>query len=192
MLDFSPVRNKELTWMEFAEEIGKEDLARLTNEMVDLQLELISDCVDAGVVFVPDDPNAHDTYAENEEDVDLAWNLGHVIVHAIASSEESAFLAAEMARGVEPHGRSRYEVPWQEVSTIEQCRHYIEQSRRMILATLDVWPDEPHLDNTYEQRPGLTMNPVVRFLHGLSHAESHIDQIREIVRQAQVARSQMK
>ena len=122
------------------------------------------------------------------EDVDLAWTLGHVIVHALASSEESAFLAAEMARGVEPHGRSRYETPWEEVTTIEQCRSYIEQSRRMILAMLDVWPDEPHLDNTYEPWDGMVANPVIRFLLGLSHAEEHLAQIEEIVRQAKAAR----
>lgn len=50
------------------------------------------------------------------DDVHLAWNLGHVIVHTMASAEESAALAAELARGVEYHGRSRYEVPWETVA----------------------------------------------------------------------------
>jgi len=188
MLDFTAVRNKQITWMEFANDLTKADLIIFTHEMADRLLELLADCQDADVIFEPDDPVAKDTYAENPEEIDLAWNLGHVIVHVIASSEESAFLAAEMARGVEPHGRSRYEVPWQEVVTIEQCRHSIKQNRRMILATLDVWPDEPHLDITYEAREGLVVNPIVRFLLGLSHAESHIEQIKAIIRQAKAAR----
>jgi hypothetical protein len=42
----------------------------------------------------------------------LPWTLGHVIVHITASAEESAFLAAELARGVHRRtGRSRFEVP---------------------------------------------------------------------------------
>ena len=71
-----------------------------------------------------------------------------MIVHTTASSEEAAFIAAELARGVEFHGRSRSEVPWETVTTIEQCRHRLEESRRMRLATLQIWPDEPDLDNT--------------------------------------------
>jgi hypothetical protein len=136
------------------------------------------------------DPEAHDPYAEREEDVDLAWNLGHVIVHITASSEESAALAAEMARGVEFHGRSRSEVPWQEVKTLRQCHQRLDESRRMRLASLDMWPDEPHLDSEYETwTDGPVVNAVGRFVLGLMHADSHLDQIAEIVQQAKKGRS---
>jgi hypothetical protein len=120
MLDFTPVRNKEMTIVELTADLTPAALRTLTNEMIDTVHEMIEDCTDADVVFVPDDPEAKDTFAVNEADVDLAWTLGHVIVHLTASCEESAALAAELARGVayEPR-RSRSEVPWQAVTSIE-------------------------------------------------------------------------
>ena len=189
MLDFTPLRNKELTISQLAADLGAGDLRRLTNEMVDTVMGLISACVDADVTFVPDDPDARDTFADDEADVDLAWTLGHVIVHITASSEESAALAAELARGVEFHGRSRYETPWETVSTLAQCRQRLEESRRMRLASLDMWPDEPHLDNVFEAH-GQEINAVARFVWGLKHADDHLGQIEEIARQASAARDQ--
>jgi hypothetical protein len=186
MIDFTPIRNKEKTWAKFAAQFSKQDLIKQTNEMIDRLLELIASCTDEDVVFHASDPDAHDPYAENPEDEDLAWNLGHVIVHINASSEESAFLATELARGVqiEPR-RSRWEVPWEEVTSIEQCRHNLEQSRRMLLASLEMWPDEPHLENFYESRRGVKITPVHRFLYGQSHADDHLGQVENIVNQAQ-------
>lgn len=190
MLDFTPVRNKEKTMAELAEGLTIADLRILTNEMVNEQLALIANCVDADVVFVPSDPNAKDDAAADVADVNLAWTLGHVIVHATASSDEYSFIAAELARGVPFHGRSRAETPWQTVKTTAQCRQRLEESRRMRLASLDVWPDAPHYENTY--RPAADMDPincVNRFIRGLSHDDSHLAQIAEIVRQAKVARN---
>lgn len=188
MLDFTPVRNREMTMNELAAGLTVANLRQLTNEMVDAMLDMIRECDDHDVVFVPSDPEAHDAYAENEVDVDLAWTLGHVIVHATASSEESAALAAELARGVALHGRSRSEVDWKSVTTIEQCRHRLEESRRMCLASLDMWPDSPRLDVTFQWREGSPQyNAVARFLFGLSHADGHLGQIEEIVRQAKAA-----
>ena len=190
MLDFTPVRTKQITIAQLAEGLTRDDLRRLTNEMIEAQLALIAECVDADVVFVPDDPNAHDDAAATEGEVDLAWTLGHVVVHTTASSEEYAFIAAELARGVTWHGRSRYETPWQTVTTIQQCRDRLEESRRMRLATLDVWPDAPHYDNTYQPAPDIDpINCVNRFIRGLSHDDSHLAHIAEIVRQAKAARN---
>ena len=109
-----------------------------------------------------------------------------MIVHATASSEEAAFLAAELARGVPVReGRSRYEVPWPTVTTIEQCRVRLEESRRMRRASLDMWPNPPHLANTFKSWSGdQRYNAIVRFVFGLSHDDSHLRQIAEIVRQA--------
>src|SRR5262245_32132349 len=113
MLDFTPVRNKEITMNELAEGLTLNDLRALTNEMVDKIYDLIKPCVDADVTFEPLDPGAEDKYAATEAEVNIAWTLGHVIVHVTASSEESAFLAAELARGVPWRGgRSRSEVHW--------------------------------------------------------------------------------
>ncbi len=189
MLDFSAVRNKEMTFIQLTANLTVADLRRLTNEMVDEQLRLISECTDADVVFVPVDSEAHDPYAEDESDLNLAWTLGHLIVHVTASSEEAAYLAAELARGV-PYreGRSRYEVYWETVVSIDQCRARLEESRRMRLASLDLWPAAPHLDNGYQTKSGLEVNPLVRFVFGLSHDDSHLEQIAEVVRQAKVSR----
>src|SRR5687768_7318261 len=140
MLDFTPVRKKEITMNNLAEGLTLGDLRSLTNEMVDHVLNLIKDCTDADVTFEREDPVADDKAAATSAEVNMPWTLGHVIVHITASTEESAFLAAELARGV-PHrgGRSRYETPWQTVTTIEQCRRRLEENRRMRLASLEVW-----------------------------------------------------
>lgn len=189
MLDFSPVQRQEKTLGELAAELDRHDLARLTNEMVDTMLAMIANCTDADVTFVPVDPDAYDPAAETAVEEDMPWTLGHVIVHTTASAEESAFLAAELARGVEFHGRSRYEVPWETVTTIAQCRERLEESRRMRLATLDVWPDEPHLENVQLfGRRQVPLNPVARFLSGLWHDTNHLGQIEAIIHQAHTAR----
>jgi hypothetical protein len=191
MLDFEAFHEKRITLAGLVAGLVRNDLCNLTNEMVNTMLGLLADCVDADVTLVPVDENANDRFAAKEDEVKLAWTLGHVIVHTTASSEESAFLAAELARGVPNHGRSRAEVPWQTVTTIAQCRRRLEESRRMRLASLDLWPDEPHLDNTYEPRPGAPqVNAIGRFVFGLMHDDDHLGQIAEIVRQAHAARTQ--
>jgi hypothetical protein len=186
MLDFNPVRQKKMTLSQLCSDLDPDDLRRLTNEMVDNMLELIADCDDRDVTFVPEDPKADDPAAATEEEIGMAWTLGHVIVHATASAEESAFIAAELARGVPARkGRSRSEVPWQTVHTLAQCRHRLEESRRMRLASLDLWPDQPHLDNTHRPNDRYEpLNAITRFVLGLRHDDSHLDQIGEIVHQA--------
>jgi hypothetical protein len=191
MLDFAAVRNKEKTLADLCRDLNVDDLRRLTEEMIDYQLDLIADCQDVDVVFEPDDPEAHDAFAATPEEEDLAWNLGHLIVHVTASSEESAFLAAELARGVDyKPRRSRSEVHWSTMKTIEQCRHRLEESRRMRQALLNAWPDEPYLDNTYTSPYGdMAINPIIRFVLGLRHDDGHLAQIKKVVRQAHAARS---
>ncbi len=188
-LDFTPIRQKTQTIAELAANLTTADLRAFTNESIDRVLNMIEDCTDADVIFMPSDPNAKDTFAANEAEAEIAWTLGHVIVHFTAGSEEAAFLAAEMARGVENHGRSRSEVHWETVTTIAQCRHRLEESRRMQLASLEMWPDEPHLEIFVEF--GFLqgkINPVARFLVGMLHLDSHYAQVAEVVRQAKAAR----
>lgn len=190
MLDFTSVNAKTITMAELCAGLTVTDLRALTNEMVDTMLALIADCTDADVVFQPIDPAANDPFAANADEANLAWTLGHVIVHSTASAEESAFLAAEMARGVENHGRSRYETPWEAVTTIAQCRQRLEESRRMRLASLDMWPDAPHFEVIYSPwRSAGEINCVARFVLGLRHDNDHLEQIADIVRQACGART---
>lgn len=189
MLSFEDVERKPEALEEYTRTLTPGDLRRLTDEMIDKILGLISDCQDADVVFAPSDPEAHDSFAATPEEVTMPWTLGHVIVHMTASSEESAALATELARGVRQHGRSRYEVPWQQVTSIGQCRARLEESRRMRIASLEMWPHEPHLDNTSAFIPEWPkLNAVSRFLVGLMHDQEHLGQIADIVRQAKKAR----
>ncbi len=183
MLDFDAYRAGTTSFNALVAGLGRADLRALTNEMIDRYLALLAKCDDTAVTFQPVDPEAHDEYAADEADVNLAWTLGHVIVHTTASSEESAALAAEMARGVVRSGRSRAEVPWQTVTTIAQCRARLEESRRMRLASLDMWPDTPHLDPI--PRPGREpINAVGRFVLGLLHEHGHLGQTADIITQA--------
>ena len=188
MLDFAAMRDGSKTFAEIAGSLKKADLYTLTDEMIDTMEGIVADAVDRDVIFVPQDPNANDTFGIAEE-ATLAWTLGHVVVHATASSEESAALALTLARGLEVVGRSRYETPWQSVESIGQVRQRLEESRRMRKAMLDAWPDEPHLDVVYTAIPRLgPLNAISRFILGLLHDTDHLDQLREIMRQAREAR----
>ena len=191
MIDFGPLRRKEASLQDLASGLSHDDLGRLTREMCAAQLAAIEDATDDDVVMVPDDPDANDTFASQPGDVGLSWTLGHVVVHTTASSEESAALALVLARGLPVEGRSRYEVPWEQARTVAFIRHRIEESLRMRLAMLAAWPDEPDLENfysPYEGRP--PMNAVGRFIGGLAHDDSHLEQMQKImsqVRQRQVS-----
>ena len=185
MLDFETHRAEEITFEELIDGVGHRDLADLTNEMIDTMLALIDECRDEDVIFEPVDLKANDPYAAFENEVALSWTLAHLIVHTTASAEESAALAVEMARGVEHHGRSRAEVPWRQIVTIEQCRHRLEESRRMRIASLDMWPDVPNLDYRYRPWPtAANVNAIGRFVFGLRHDADHLGQIADVVEQA--------
>lgn len=191
MLDFSPIRERKQSLAEFAADIHKQDLYTSSNALLDRIDELIADATNADVVFQPVDPEAHDAAAASPDEEGIAWTLGHVIVHATAGSEEGAALALDLARGVPlaDDTRSRYETPWDSVTTIEQVRQRLAESRRMRVAMLDAWPDQPHLDNTQTPIKRLgPLNAVGRFLMGLMHEDGHLEQIAEIMRQARADR----
>jgi hypothetical protein len=159
--------------VEFAKTATPAQLRKATNKSIDFYLSLLDGAPDSAVTAVPRDEKAHDPYAK-PEDQNISWTLGHIIVHVTASSEEGAFLAAELARGVENHGRSRYETDWETVTTVAQCRQRLEESRRMRLASLDLWPDAPILSNTYAIVEGApALNAPARFLLGLAHEIGH-------------------
>ncbi len=191
MLNFKAVDDKKITFEELVVGLTPTDLHDLTHEMIDTILSLIADCVDANITFQPVDPAANDTFADSADETNIAWTLGHVIVHITASAEEAAALAAELARGIPSHGRSRYELPWETITTVAQCRHRLEESRRMRLASLDMWPDTPHLDDFHTPWPGAPrINAIGRFVLGLKHDSNHLAQIADIIQQARAGLAQ--
>src|SRR5580704_15022478 len=88
VIDFGPLRRKEVSLQDLAAGLSHSDLGRLPQEMCQAQLSAFEDARDEDVVMVPDDPEANDTFAAQAEDVGLSWTLGHVVVHTTASSEE--------------------------------------------------------------------------------------------------------
>lgn len=186
MLDFTAVRAGQQTMRELSDPLIRADLRRLTNEMIDTMLGILAECEDVDVTFEPHDPDAP---AAEDDTRPRGWTLGHIITHTTASAEEAAFLAAEQARGVEFHGRSRYEAPWEGITTVAECRARLEESRRMRLASLDVWPDAPHLHVTREIVPSWgPLDAKAYFLLGLLHDSIHLGQLAETARQAREAR----
>ena len=195
MIDFSPMRDGELSYLDYAarENIGAAELKRLSDESVDFLLDLLDGLRDADIVFDPEDPNADDPFAvEGEEEI--GWNFGHLIAHVTASSEEGAALSSLLARGVPASERPRYETPWRDIKTVARVRQRLEESRRMRKAYLETWPDAPLLDvcrvvsERFSARFG-EMNAPAAFLFGLSHEVGHYEQIEEVKRQALAARA---
>jgi len=193
VIDFSPVDNNEVKWLEFAQQFSIADLRAATNTSIDTILDIIKDLNDAQVVYLPHDPLANDPHAVAGEE-EIGWSVAHVIVHATASSEEGAAFSSILARGIpyprEP--RPRYETNWHTVITKAECVQRLEESRRIRLAYLDTWPDQPHLDvyrdtsERFLEKFG-PMNAVTSFLFGLKHEVGHHDQIREAAQQAREA-----
>ncbi len=176
MLDLAPFRNGEKTFAQLAEPLTKADLYTLFNELIDAQAAELADVTDADLTFVYDD-------AELKEG-EIAWTLNHVIAHTTASGEESFANGLTLARGVEITGRSRYESPWETITTADQMRQRLEESRRMRLAMLDAWPDEPHYDNTFTPFPRAgAINAKGCVVMCLNHDTIHLGQLREIKRQ---------
>jgi hypothetical protein len=189
MLDFSQYHTRKTLLSQLVENLQAGNLIKLTNQMIDEMFSLIADCDDADAVFVPTDPDAHDSAAATDEELKMPWTLGHVIVHVTASSEEAAAIAAELARGVSHRGgRSRSEVPWQSIETIDDCRRRLDESRRMRLACLNMWPDNPDLENRVKSHRGDWLNAVGQFTSGLAHDDAHLEQIAKVISQSKAHR----
>ena len=195
MIDFSPMRDGDLSFMDFSarENIGPDELRALSDESLDYLLGLLEDLNDADIVYEPEDPNADDPFAvEGEEEI--GWNLGHLIAHVTASSEEGAALSSLLARGIPASERPRYETPWRDVTTVAQVRQRLVESRRMRNSYLQTWPDAPLLNIVRDVSERFTarfgeMNAPAAFLFALSHEVGHYEQIAEVKRQALAARA---
>lgn len=188
-VDFSAVIAGDVKLADIQENYTRADLIQAVNDMVDEMLALVRGLPDEFVTFQPIDPNAYDPMAATEAEKDVSWTLGHVIVHTTATGEESCAQGATLARGVEITGRNRYETPWEEMQTTAQLVQRLEESRRMRLAFLNAWPDEPHLDVYFAKREAVwgKLNAVGYVLTGLFHDTDHVGQIKEIVAQAEAA-----
>jgi len=186
-IDFSRVRARQARLADLVADLEPGDLARATEASIAEIEDILADATDADVVFVPDDPEADDPAAADPADRELAWTLGHLVVHVTASAEESAALAAELARGVPFHGRSRWEVPWPTMTTIAGCRRRLAESRRMRLASLQLWPDQLPSDLDPDPSVPTRAQAMERFLRGLSHEDAHIEQMRNVLAQAKAA-----
>jgi hypothetical protein len=193
LIDFSPLLHGTVKMEQFAQQFTKDDLRAATNASIDLLLDIIKDADDAQIVYIPDDPLADDPYASEEERY-MGWSLAHLVVHVTATSEENAAYSSILARGI-PYPRDprlRYETHWRTVTTKAQAVQRLEESRRIRLAYLDTWPDEPHLETLrevserYLERNGV-QNAKASFVSGLRHESVHYDQFREVAQQARAA-----
>lgn len=187
-IDFAAVRARASTLAIQVADLTIADLVAETERSIGQIDAILEEATDADVVFVPEDPEAMDMAAADEADRDLAWTLGHLIVHVTASAEESAALAAELARGVAFHGRSRWEVPWRTVTTAKQCRERLAESRRIRLASLQMWPEVQPAELDPDPSVPTWATARERFARGLAHETGHVEQIRTVLAQAQAAR----
>ena len=185
---FERARAREVTLAQLVADFTPADLARESEDSLAAIEEMLEWASDADIVFVPEDPEASDPDAADPAEIAMPWTLGHLIVHVTASAEENAALGAEMARGVPMHGRSRWEVPWRAVTTVEQCRQRLAESRRIRLASLQMWPDAPPAE--VDSSPGVPswLMAKDRFARGLSHEHGHLEQMRAVLAQARAAR----
>jgi hypothetical protein len=107
------------------------------------------------------------------------------------ASDLAAALASELARGVSYHSRSRYEVSWTSVTTVAECRARLQESGRIRSASLDMWPDRPHLANTHPLSQSADgQGSIACFLLGLRHDAAHLDQLGDVIAQARAYRKQ--
>ncbi len=182
MFDPTIVFSGQYKLAELASDLTLDDLKALTNRQIDEMLAQIHDLSDAQVVFAATDPQAEGG---------MGWNVTHLITHTTATSDESAVVSSILARGItyafEP--RLRVEIDWATLTTPAACRQRLEESRRIRLAYLNAWPDQPRLDTFYgvparlAERLG-SINAIGTYLLGLAHEATHFAQLREIVGQA--------
>ncbi len=193
IVDFTTVNDGGIKLADFAQRFSVADLRAATNASVDAWVDVVNDLSDAQVAFEPNDPNAHDAAAKPGEE-DIGWSVAHLVLHVTASCEEWATFSSILARGIpyptEP--RLRYEPEWKTFTTMAQCLHRLEESRRMRLAYLDTWPDEPNLtakramSERFIERNG-EVNALTAYLMGLKHEIGHYEQLCEAARQAREA-----
>lgn len=194
LIDFTPLRNREMKVIDFAAHFDYPQIRAAANAQIDWMLNLISDLTDADIIFDPIDPDANDPHAvEGEEKI--GWSIAHMIAHVTSSTEEWATYSSILARGIPypPEPRLRYETAWRDITTKAQAVQRLEESRRMRLGYLDTWPDTPDLTMKRELSERFIevfgeFNAPACILFGMSHEAGHFDQMAEAKRQALAAR----
>ena len=196
----------ETSYADVVRDVRPVDLRMKTEQFFDAVQSIIVEATDAAVMLVPNDPHASSepetameiveakkgrwaqSSPETSEGAKLGWTLGHVVAHVTAILEDGMACAAMLARGAEFNGRLLYEVPWESMTTAEQVQARVRESRRICLALLDAWPDRPHLETTAIRIPEIgPLNAIGIGMSGIFHGPMHLDQLREIIRQAKEA-----
>lgn len=199
--DFAALYEGRMTFAELVKDVNYSDVRLHLNELFSSIQSIVDDVTDADVTFLPQDP-------ETQEENGLGWPLSHVLVHTTATLEETAALAAMLARGVAVgellryetlweskgglswyqtyvEGCLRYETPWESIQTATQFHAHLKEGQRMCNAFLDAWPDVPHLDVTFTRVPLFgSVNAIAHFMTGIFHAQMHLDQLRTTLQQA--------
>ena len=179
--DFAALLSGQKTYAEIVGAVTHSDLADITRDYYAEINQIVTAATDTAVITVPLDPALDDQQAGEG-----AWTLAHVVAHLTATAEESASLASAMARGAAfPDDlRLRSEADWREIRTAAELHARLAESERMALAFLNTWPNTPDLGRTVDFIPQLgPMNAIGRHLLGFMHAEMHLGQLREIMRQ---------
>lgn len=177
-VDFPAIIERRKSLPEQTADVTFDDLRTMAGDLYDQLDAHAAGLTDEQIRFVPEDP------AQDEEP---GWNFAHVILHITASAEEGMALGSTLARGAEVTGRSRYEPDWETYTTAAQVAQRLAESRRMAFAFLETWPDEPHLDNTYEHDFFGPMTAIAHGSLGLIHGKGQMAQVEEVARQAKVA-----
>src|SRR5258706_1984114 len=187
LINFQSVFNKEITFSDLAEQYSNADLREALNSYVDFTVQIFNDISDEQALYVPNDPHADDPYAVSEEDHHVGWNLVHLVMHVTASAEEAASFSSILARGIEIGGRLRTERDWRRVTTCADTVARLEECRRICLAYLGTWPDQPDLDTRRimpEHISWMKPNAPTQFLAGLLHWHAHVEQFQKVAEQA--------
>ena len=177
-VDFAAVTSKQRSLPEQFSSVTQADLPDLMRQLLDRLDALSAGLTDAQVIAIATD---------SAQDEEPGWNLAHIVLHITASLEEGMALGSALARGADVTGRSRYEPDWETVTTAAQISQRLAESRRMSFAFLETWPDQPHLDKTYEHEFFGPMTAISHASLGLYHGQGMLPQVEEIVRQAKTA-----
>lgn len=185
LIDFQPLFKREILPIDFAMNYSLGDLRAGICSYIDCTLQIIGSVPDALLFQIPDDPEADDPHA-SEIERHQGWSLAHQVLHVTASFEEGAAFSSILARGVVIGGRLRYEQDWHLVNTRLEIIARLEECRRIGLAYLDTWPNQPHLETLRimpEKLNWMKVNAPTTFLHGLMHWHKHLEQFQKVADQ---------
>ncbi len=185
LIDFQPLFKREVLPIDFAMKYSPGDLGAAIHGYVDFTLQIINSASDEQLFRIPDDPEADDLHA-SEAERHQGWSLAHLVLHATASFEEGAAFSSLLARGIVIGERLRYEPDWHLVSTRPEIIARLEECRRLGLAYLDTWPDQPHLETLRimpEKLSWMKVNAPTALLNGLMHWHKHLEQFQKVAEQ---------